>query len=295
MQPARIPCDVQKMLELSGSPRTKDSDASAYLLRLNPDFSDIDFVTAEIRKRCENFSEPLPHGLIFQIRLTLVGLPFSVPLALKLIGIIQHISEKTCELLSRFDLSQDKLDCRGRGSDSEDHTIMGIWLACKENGFLLGAFSKWVVISSEIVEPLAEMANRIYQVLNSLKHRGAIEKTSGGFSALCGCLITHEETQIVPENILSTLFPIILSSENKNNILRRSAGIPYVFISTLKSPILVKKAMNFLVEHSQGTVATVQIHCLNIMRHLFTSSEIKNLLEVWLGPCLESSMRAFSS
>jgi len=27
---------------------------------------------------------------------------------------------------------------------------------------LLGAFSKWVVISSEIVEPLAEMANRIY-------------------------------------------------------------------------------------------------------------------------------------
>jgi hypothetical protein len=100
LNPAKLTYDVDQLFAATGTPRTKDSDSAAFLLMMNPAFSDIDRVLDEIRRRCETFTVPLPHGLLTYIRLFIENTAFTEELALKLIDVMIFLSETTSEQLS---------------------------------------------------------------------------------------------------------------------------------------------------------------------------------------------------
>lgn len=115
-------------------------------------------------------------------------------------------------------------------------------------------------------------------MLFEFKHRGAIEKAAESFSLISNKLLCSNmvKYQKMPQEMLTQAFERI-TSEDHSTVLRRSAGIPPIIISILRSeplsnqPVLLDQTLEFLLNLARNSTdeEDSKIHALNIMRFIF--------------------------
>lgn len=132
---------------------------------------------------------------------------------------------------------------------SEQAIMVGCWLAMKEVSLLLGTVTRKVPLPGcDIVDmeehgdslsmldlnQLELIGGHFLQVLLSMKHNGAIDKTRAGFVALCNRLLCSSDARLnkMPELWLQQLMDRTAAKcQTVDDLLRRSAGIPAAFLA----------------------------------------------------------------
>ena len=300
--PAAAPVELTTELPLLASLRVHDSEAKAWQLllcaRSQPGL--VGELLEELLKRAEMLAQActdyslLPHGLMEFVRFALEQgeIEPCLPRMQQLAAALLAVAQQSSELLSRF----TGTDCRGHVLDSEQ-TTLGMWLACKENGMLLAQYAEWMQITPETVATVQQLASDFFQVLLVLKHRGSIVKTALGLTAYFQRLFKEQLTAEVPLQLLRQLLDLIRSSEDKAQVLRRSAGFPYALLAVLQSApttaftTCMTELLALTDSHQQ---AEVRIHALNILRYVLQDKVLRTKSERYLGPCLQSGAQALS-
>eukprot|EP00250_Pteridium_aquilinum_P018278 c24018_g1_i1 orf=60-7133(+) len=233
---------------------------------------------------------------------------------------------------------------------SEQAIMVGCWLAMKEVSLLLGTVTRKVPLpgcdspdleDSEISLSLLDLnqleliGGHFLQVLLSMKHNGAIDKTRAGFVALCNRLLCSSDARLnkMPEFWLQQLMDrTAAKGQIVDDLLRRSAGIPAAFLALFlaepegapKKLLLI--AMRWLIdlvksflEGSHADGITVQadmtkgsatsslllkkrdegvvptVHAFNVMRVTFNDTNLSTDSSGFCAEGLSVAIQAFSS
>ncbi|MCO5564739.1 hypothetical protein L7F22_018407 [Adiantum nelumboides] len=230
---------------------------------------------------------------------------------------------------------------------SEQAIMVGCWLAMKEVSLLLGTVTRKVPLPGCDTENVDEhgdslsmlnlnqlelIGGHFLQVLLSMKHNGAIDKTRAGFVALCNRLLCSSDARLnkMPELWLHQLMDrTAAKGQTVDDLLRRSAGIPAAFLALfLSEPEGAPKklliiAMRWLIDLAQaflegshpsdnsavekgsatsssllkareeGVVATV--HAFNVMRVTFNDTNLSTDCSGFCAEGLSVAIQAFSS
>ena len=301
--PAPPPADLATVLPRLASLRVHESEAQAWLLllciRTQPAL--FDELLNNLQQRAELLAQActdnslLPHGLMACLRFAIEegAVEASLPRMQQLTTALLAVARQSSELLSKF----TGTDCRGHVLDSE-HVTLGMWLACKENGLLLAQYSEWMTISPQTVLTVKKLATDFFQVLLALKHRGSIVKTANGLTAYFQRLFKEQLTTELPLQLLRQLLDVIRSSEDKAQVLRRSAGFPQALVAILQSAPKTAFTASFtelLALTDTQQQSEVRIHALNILRYVLQDKTLKTKSERYLGPCLQAGALALNS
>ncbi|KAI5076112.1 hypothetical protein GOP47_0008177 [Adiantum capillus-veneris] len=230
---------------------------------------------------------------------------------------------------------------------SEQAIMVGCWLAMKEVSLLLGTVTRKVPLpgydTADVDEhgksfsmldlnQLELIGGHFLQVLLSMKHNGAIDKTRAGFVALCNRLLCSSDSRLnkMPELWLHQLMDhTAAKGQIVDDLLRRSAGIPAAFLalflsepegtpkrlliiamrwlidlvkaflegSHLDNIAAVEKgpaASSFLLKaRDEGVVPTV--HAFNVMRVTFNDTNLSTDCSGFCAEGLSVAIQAFSS
>ena len=301
--PSPPPADLATVLPRLASLRVHESEAQAWLLllciRTQPAL--FDELLNNLQQRAELLAQActdnslLPHGLMACLRFAIEegAVEASLPRMQQLTTALLAVARQSSELLSKF----TGTDCRGHVLDSE-HVTLGMWLACKENGLLLAQYSEWMTISPQIGLTVKKLATDFFQVLLALKHRGSIVKTANGLTAYFQRLFKEQLTTELPLQLLRQLLDVIRSSEDKAQVLRRSAGFPQALVAILQSAPKTAFTASFtelLALTDTQQQSEVRIHALNILRYVLQDKTLKTKSERYLGPCLQAGALALNS
>ncbi|KAH7422985.1 hypothetical protein KP509_12G034300 [Ceratopteris richardii] len=149
--------------------------------------------------------------------------------------------------------SEQNNDEFGFLAPSEQAIMVGCWLAMKEVSLLLGTVTRKVPLPGCDNEQIDEhgkslsmldlnqlelIGGHFLQVLLSMKHNGAIDKTRAGFVALCNRLLCSSDARLnnMPEQWLRQLMHrTSAKGQTVDDLLRRSAGIPSAFLALFLS------------------------------------------------------------
>jgi len=199
-----------------------------------------------------------------------------------------------CESLQMVGSKKD-VDCRGHihmPNNPLNHSLtVNSWLSVKEVTATLGTFTEHVPLTN--IDPIfseeqfSKLGELFLKVLLHCKHNGAIEKSQVGFALTCKRLLSCDLPNLakLPSNWLQYLIDRIATSDDKNSILRRSAGVPFCFMGILRSEpqgvprVLLPHAMNSLMAitetyYSNGCGEHTMVHALNVMRFIFQDSTL---------------------
>ena len=301
--PAPAPAELTAVLPRLASLRVHESEAQAWqlLLCIQAQPGLFDDLLQTLQQRAEMLTQActdcslLPHGLMACLRFALEEgeVEASLPRMQQLAAALLAVARESSEILSRF----TGTDCRGHVMDSEQITL-GMWLACKENGLLLAQYAEWMKITVETVPTVKQLAFDFFQVLLALKHRGSIVKTADGLTAYFQRLFKEQLTTDLPLQLLRQLLDMIRSSEDKAQVLRRSAGFPYALLAVLQSApstAFTSSLTELLSLADASQQSEVRIHALNILRYVLQDKILKTKSEKYLGPCLQAGALALSS
>jgi hypothetical protein len=170
------------------------------------------------------------------------------------------------------------VDCRGhiQMSNPLAHKLtVNSWLAVKESCALMGTFTQCVPLTNNdpvfSEEQFSELGQLFLKILLHCKHNGAIEKSAVGFAMTCSSLLRCELPNLapLPSQWLKYLLDRIVTSDDKDSILRRSAGVPFSFMAILRS-------------EPEGVPRVLLPHTMN---HLFSITDL-----FYEGKCGEHTM-----
>ncbi|KAF2714647.1 HEAT repeat protein-like protein [Pleomassaria siparia CBS 279.74] len=188
------------------------------------------------------------------------------------------------------------------------------WRGLKEASILLRSMVSKAPISAEEHSLLGHasfetLGKLCFTQLVDLRHRGAFSTVAQTFAAFCRrCLSTDDEVlRPLPERWYQET--LLCIHDKANSITRRSAGIPALMTSIIAaeafpgSGTLFPRAMkDLLAEASQEAHDSnieesrlPQVHALNCIKEIFTTSSLSAASEPYLGECLSLAAKSLNS
>ncbi|KAF2477596.1 HEAT repeat protein-like protein [Lindgomyces ingoldianus] len=187
------------------------------------------------------------------------------------------------------------------------------WRGLKEASVLLRAIVMKAPVGTtefSLLNPKTfSMLGRLcFSQLADLRHRGAFSTVAQTFAAFCRrCVLDDDETlRALPETwYLETIMCI---QDKATSITRRSAGIPSLMAGIVAADIqtgdsLLSRAIRDLIdEASQGAQSSnieqsrlPQVHALNCLKEIFTTSRLSAASETYIGVGLDLAAKTLNS
>jgi hypothetical protein len=209
------------------------------------------------------------------------------------------------------------------GGEEEDlssgsHVRVCAWRGVREACLVIGsAMGRLLSLMTE--EDITQTTDVLLNIVLKSKHRGALENASIGLEQTCiSCLKTTDSfTRLLPLRWLEK----VLSFDAKSmGTVRRSAGIPYAICVILRSEWLIcsKRDSNtplvsFTMKQILGQIDSevtdstylvmtekdvgyyrIQVHHLNILRHILRDSSLSDILRPYLEELLLLSLKMWN-
>ncbi|KAF2864755.1 HEAT repeat protein-like protein [Massariosphaeria phaeospora] len=161
------------------------------------------------------------------------------------------------------------------------------------------------LITPEVVEKLGRLS---FDQLVQLRHRGAFSTVAQTFAAFCRRCnsATDELLRALPERWYQETLSSI--QDKASSITRRSAGIPSLIAGLLAAELqtggtLYLRAMRDLFAEASldpqsssiGESRLPQVHALNCIKEIFTTSRLSIASEAHIGPGLDLAARTLNS
>uniref|UniRef100_A0A6B2KWL8 Uncharacterized protein n=1 Tax=Arcella intermedia TaxID=1963864 RepID=A0A6B2KWL8_9EUKA len=184
-----------------------------------------------------------------------------------------------------------------RISSQSQSVSLCAWMCLKEVSLVLSTLVEKIPLPTEgelailSAEQIELIGNVLLEILLSVLHAGAIEKTFEGFQNICTHLLKSKNPELhsLPANWLKRLLSSVVDSTKLFKVTtRRSAGFPFAIRAILRSEAVTstsKKLLNMaltellsLAESKDGSQDTEerQVHSVNTIRAILRD---KNLLE----------------
>ncbi|XP_022663182.1 uncharacterized protein LOC111251137 isoform X3 [Varroa destructor] len=149
-------------------------------------------------------------------------------------------------------------------------------------------------------EEFVKMGVYFMNELCRVRHRGAFEQASMGFSRLCYSLWRHPDERLrrLPEEWLDELMSRVASGEV--SATRRSAGLPFIVQSIVVTEPEVnangglRRAMTGLLPLAAGEDEKARVHALNVLRALYRDTQLGESVMGYVSSGLCSALRGFS-
>lgn len=207
------------------------------------------------------------------------------------------------------DEDEDEEDAASGGS----HVRVCAWRGVREACLVVGEAMNRLLPLLEQADVL-RVADELLTIVLKSKHRGALENASIGLEMTCtACLKSSEWARALPQQWLER----VLSFDAKSiGTVRRSAGIPYAICIILRSEWnafsrrdcnmpLVGVTMTRLLsvletasldqqEPRSTAYYRVQVHHLNILRHIIRDSSLADQLRPYLETLLLISLKMWN-
>jgi len=158
------------------------------------------------------------------------------------------------------------------------------WLTVKETSLLTGEImtSSADVFSFDAIKSAGE---RLMKVLFVVKHTGALEKTRIGMTAVCSRLMRSGDAALkaLPQRWLEDLLDQLnRPGQGIRDRVRRSAGLPYAFMSILLAEpkgqprLALDGALPRLLDIASGVVSSdiPRVHAFNVIRVIFADRDL---------------------
>eukprot|EP01125_Pyxidicula_operculata_P005603 TRINITY_DN1966_c1_g1_i1.p1 TRINITY_DN1966_c1_g1~~TRINITY_DN1966_c1_g1_i1.p1 ORF type:complete len:2017 (-),score=539.79 TRINITY_DN1966_c1_g1_i1:25-6075(-) len=170
------------------------------------------------------------------------------------------------------------------------------WMCMKEVSLVLGTLVEQVPLPKKqqteepilSIDQIEKIGNTLLEILLSVLHEGAIEKTFTGLQAICLCLMKSENVELheLPEKWLNQLLQSVIGSAKLFKVItRRSAGFPFAIRAILRaeadtsiSQKLLHKTFDHFIQltdkRGDEDQTDTQIHALNTLRALLLDSRL---------------------
>ena len=190
--------------------------------------------------------------------------------------------------------------------DNEDKLLISLWCTSKYSlsslSLIYDIFTmNYATISSsfglefesKFLQPLSTTLESIITLITTSKHMGVVKGMNESLFKICLLLNKSSEEfkqyRLIPERKLSTFISSKVQQEEISSTLRRSAGIPFLIVSLIKSyisPSFSSKFINALLsqtidalldnfnKHQEAHVDSA-VHCLHILRVICDDTLIK--------------------
>ena len=190
--------------------------------------------------------------------------------------------------------------------DNEDKLLISLWCTSKYSlsslSLIYDIFTmNYATISSsfglefesKFLQPLSTTLDSIITLITTSKHMGVVKGMNESLFKICLLLNKSSEEfkqyRLIPEQKLSTFISSKVQQEEISSTLRRSAGIPFLIVSLIKSyisPSFSSKFINDLLsqtidalldnfnKHQEAHVDSA-VHCLHILRVICDDTLIK--------------------
>jgi len=179
------------------------------------------------------------------------------------------------------------------------------WLTVKEASLLTGDIvaSSVDVFSPEAIKSAGE---RLMKVLFVVKHTGALEKTRIGMTAICSRLMRSKDASLkaLPQRWLNNLLDqLIRPGQGIRDRVRRSAGLPYAFMSILLAEpkgqprVALDGVLPRLLDIAGSNVGPdiPRVHAFNVIRVIFADRDLTMDTTPYAARGVQVCIDAFSS
>tara|TARA_B100001142_G_scaffold327049_1_gene383794 strand:+ start:1380 stop:2357 length:978 start_codon:yes stop_codon:yes gene_type:complete len=179
------------------------------------------------------------------------------------------------------------------------------WLTVKETSLLTGEIiaSSTDVFSFDAIKSTGE---RLMKVLFAVKHTGALEKTRIGMTAVCSRLMRSDDAAMkaLPQRWLEDLLDQLnRPGQGIRDRVRRSAGLPYAFMSILLAEpkgqprLALDGALPRLLDIASGVVSSdiPRVHAFNVIRVIFADRDLTMDTTPYAARGVQVCIDAFSS
>ena len=177
------------------------------------------------------------------------------------------------------------------------------WLTVKEISLLTGEVTRASVFN---VDTLKSAGEKLFNVLFTVKHTGALEKTRIGATTLCARLMCSSDRALseLPQLWLSELMDQLRRpDQGVRDRVRRSAGLPYAFMAILlaepkgQARVALNDALPRLLDIALDDSGSniPQVHAFNVIRVIFADRDLSAETTAHAARGVEACIRAFSS
>lgn len=158
-------------------------------------------------------------------------------------------------------------------------------------------------------QQVSDIGEHFLLLLAEIKHRGAFEQAYVGFSMLCRRFWHSDEPSLnrLPPIWLNEAIELIASDGGRKLCAtRRSAGVPYMLQALICTELKLgthntfSRCMSLLLDVCEqrqpgADAAKARSHALNIMRALFRSSELSDLVSEFIGRGVQCALESLLS
>eukprot|EP01080_Neovahlkampfia_damariscottae_P005556 gene5556-9374_t len=223
-------------------------------------------------------------------------------IAVPCLKLLFQIQKLTSKVVSSIDDENFQVDCRGHlfSSDEEknqqnNHSlVVNCWLAlvecCESIGIISstvelpvyeGTLAKDAVLS---IDQFKEIGDAFISIFITSKHNGVIEKGALSFNKICKRLLNCGINQLctLPSKWLDIFLSLI--KEDKKNVLRRSAGLPWAIMAILTSEpagvpkVLLPRTMKFFLDICETDDKSPKVHSLHVLSFIFRESSLSEFI-----------------
>ncbi|KAK9830510.1 hypothetical protein WJX72_012147 [[Myrmecia] bisecta] len=171
----------------------------------------------------------------------------------------------------------------------------GCWLTMKEVSLVWGTLARCIPLEGDeksghgyllSAEQLQHIGASFITILTSMKHNGAVDKTQAGFIAMVEKLLRVPSpalNRLPGEWMANLLLHICRAGQSRDDIVRRSAGIPFAFCALfLAEPVgqhkvLLHGGMSALLDLAGDTAQAEpwpRVHAFNVLRMAFNDKNL---------------------
>jgi len=184
------------------------------------------------------------------------------------------------------------------------------WLTVKEISLLTGEVTGATATADMLsLDALKSAGERLFNVLFTVKHTGAMEKTRIGTTALCARLMRSNDAALnmLPQQWLDELVTQLRRpGQGVRDRVRRSAGLPYAFMSILlaeprgQTRAALERVLPQLLDVAAAPDGSEsenipRVHAFNVIRVIFADRDLSVETTAHAARGLEVCIRAFSS
>jgi thyroid adenoma-associated protein len=212
------------------------------------------------------------------------------------------------------------VDCRGHLFNPEDseaysqnnHSlVVNCWLSLVECLECISLICKNInlplsknALSADCflnVEHFNQIGNTFISTFTNTKHNGVIEKGAFSFNIICKRLLSSGIPELcqLPAHWLQKFLDLIV--EDKKNVLRRSAGLPWAIMAILTAEptgipkVLLPKTMNFFLEICESDNHIAKVHALHILTFIFRESSLSEFILQYVEKGFMVVLQGFNS
>ena len=211
--------------------------------------------------------------------------------------------------VSEFSLENNELESNENIPDHEDKILISLWNTSKFSLNTLGLiydifYSNYPIIYSSLnkrensfetyfLKPLSNSLNEIIPILITSKHMGVVKAMNENLLKISILLNKSNDPYISYREICKNKIIDFISNQLTNHVisstLRRSAGIPFLIVSLIKSYISPSYSNNYIIDllkfaidnlldnfnKYQNDKIDASVHCLHILRVISDDTLIK--------------------